>query len=61
MPLLFGVLLAAAMVVGWFTVTLKAPAARANLFADLPVEVKPPTSAEDMIAKLGELKVAKAH
>ena len=36
MPLLFGVFIAAAVVVGWFTVTMKAPAARANLFAGSP-------------------------
>src|SRR4051794_34117334 len=44
MPLIFGVFIAAAMVVGWFALTMKAPAARANLFVDLPAEAKPSTS-----------------
>ena len=44
MPILFGVIIAARCVVGWFTITLKAPAARTNLLADLPVEAKPQTS-----------------
>jgi tight adherence protein C len=51
MPLLFGVFVAAALVVAWFTVTMKAPAARANLFADMPVEAKPQTSG---VRALGE-------
>jgi len=44
MPILFGALIVAAVVVGWFTLTIKPSPARANLFAGLPVEVKPAES-----------------
>ncbi len=44
MPILFGVIIAAALVVGWFTITMKAPAARTNLMAGLLLEDKPQTS-----------------
>jgi tight adherence protein C len=44
MPLLFGAFIAAAILAGWFAVTMKPSPARANLFADLPVEVKARTS-----------------
>jgi tight adherence protein C len=50
MPILFGALIAAAVVVGWFTVTAKPSAARVNLFAGLPVEAKP---AESGVRTLG--------
>ena len=35
--------------------------AKDGTIAAIDKEVKPPTSAEDVVAKLGELKVAKAH
>ena len=50
MPILFGAFIAAAVLVGWFTLTVKPSAARTNLFADLPVEAKP---AESGVRSLG--------
>ena len=44
MPIIFGVITAAAVVLGWFTITMKPPAARANLMAGLRVEDKPQQS-----------------
>jgi len=43
-PIIFAGAIAAAVFVGWLTVTLKPPAARANLLADLVAEAKPPSS-----------------
>jgi tight adherence protein C len=50
MPILFGAFIAAAVVVGWFTLTAKPSAARLNLFAGLPIEAKP---AESGVRTLG--------
>ena len=50
MPILFGAFVAAAVLVGWFTLTAKPSAARTNLFADLAVEGKP---AESSVRNLG--------
>jgi tight adherence protein C len=42
MPLLFAAFIAAAVLVGWYTVTLKQPAARVNLMAGLDIPEAPP-------------------
>ena len=50
MPILFGVIIAAAVLVGWLTVTMRPSAARANLFAELPVEAR---ASESGVRSLG--------
>jgi tight adherence protein C len=49
-PIVFGVMIGAAVLAAWYALTVKPSAARANLFADLRVETRP---AESGIRNLG--------